>query len=113
MIVIYHNPNCKLTKKCIKILETEHKNEFQIKHENLALSENKLKKILNLLNFKPVDIIKTSHVLWKTLFKALNFTDEELIKIIIEYPSLIKSPIVINGNKAIIGRPPETILNVI
>lgn len=113
MIVIYHNPKCKIAGKCINILETRNFNPSRIKHEDLALTEEKLKKILNLLNFRPIEIIRTRHFLWKSLFKNLNFTDEELIKVILQYPGLMKNPIIINGNKAVIGNPPETILDII
>ncbi|MCH7525584.1 MAG: arsenate reductase [Bacteroidetes bacterium] len=113
MIVIYHNPKCKIAGKCINILETRNVDQSRIKHEDLVLTEEKLRKILSLLNYNPIDIIRKRHFLWKSLLKNLNFTDDELIKVILQYPKLMKNPIVINGNKAVIGNPPETILDII
>ncbi|WP_367892751.1 arsenate reductase family protein [Flavivirga aquimarina] len=113
MIIIYHKPKCRIAGKCIKLLETKFNGQHDIRYEGLALSEEKLKEILKLLNYRPIDIIKTSQIIWKTLLRNLDFTDEELIKIILQYPSLLKNPIIINGNKAIIGRPPEVILDIL
>ena len=113
MIIIYHNPICLNANRCIKILETNFKEDHEIKRESLELTEEKLKEILNLLKCKPIDIIRTNQEIWKTLFKFLSFSDDELIKIMLKFPILIKGPIVINGNKAIIGRPPELILDIL
>lgn len=113
MIVIYHNPNCTMTKKCLKILETDSLGQFDVKHHNLSIQPDRLKEILRMLNCKPLDLIKKSHFMWKSLLKHLKFTDDELLDILYEYPGLLKSPIIINGDKAIIGRPPERILDII
>ena len=113
MIVIYHNPECKITRKCLKILETQKLDQSNIRHKDLAVSSEKLNEILELLNYKPTDIIKKGHYLWISLLKYLKFTDKEWLDILIEYPSLMKSPIIISGNKAVIGRPPEHILDIL
>lgn len=94
-------------------MQTNNHNNHEIKHENLRLTEEKLKEILTLLNCKPIRLIKKGEIIWKTLLKHLDFTDDELIKIILKYPVILKSPIIINGNKAVIGRPPELILDII
>lgn len=113
MIIIYHNPMCINAKRCVKILDTKFEQEFDVKRQGLDLSEDKLKEILRLLNCRPKDLLRKNESIWKTLFKFLDFTDDELIKIMLKYPLLIKGPIVINGNKAVIGRPPEQILNIV
>ena len=113
MIIIYHHPKCRLTTKCVKLLETNFKDQYNIQHESLDLTEEKLKEVLQLLKCKPIDLIKIGQPIWKTLLKYLDFTDNELIKVILQYPILLKSPIIINGNKAVIGRPPEKILDII
>lgn len=113
MILIYHNPNCRIAGKCLKILETNAEIKHNVEHHNLVLTKEKLNKILKLLNFKPTEIIKKRHFLWKGILNRLSFTDDELVEIIIQYPRLLKNPIIINGNKAVIGHPPERILDII
>ena len=50
---------------------------------------------------------------WKENFKGKNLTQEQLIEAMVSFPKLIERPIVINGSKAVIGRPPEKILEII
>jgi len=97
----------------VKLLEANFENEYDIKHEGLDLSEEKFLDIVKILKCKPIDLVRTGSIVWKTLLKNLDFTDDELIKIILKFPILIKSPIIINGNKAVIGRPPELILDIV
>lgn len=113
MIVIYQHPKCKATKKCVKILETNFEHSYDITHEGLDLTEDKLREIIKILNCKPIELIIMGQIIWQTLLKHLDFTDNELIKVMLKYPVIIKSPIVINGNKAVIGRPPELIKSII
>lgn len=113
MIVIYHNPNCRKSRESLEILETSKADIQIIKYLDETLKAEKLTKIINLLKIKPIDLIRQNESLWKENFKDLEFTDEELIQVMCNYPKLIERPIVINGDKAVIGRPPTKILDII
>mgnify|MGYP000209286031 CR=1 FL=1 len=56
---------------------------------------------------------KINEAAWKENFVGKTLTEEQLIEAMIQFPKLIERPIVINGNKAVIGRPPENILDII
>ena len=113
MIVIYHNPYCRKSRESLEILETSKEDIQIIKYLDETLKVEKLTKIINLLKIKPIDLIRQNESLWKENFKDLEFTDEELIQVMCNYPKLIERPIVINGDKAVIGRPPTKILDII
>lgn len=113
MIVIYHNPRCSKSRETLEILETKKADYKVIKYLDLPLSEEKLAKIIALLKIKPIELIRKNETIWKENFKQLDFTDDELIKVMAKYPKLIERPIVINGNKATIGRPPKKILDIL
>ena len=118
MILIYHNPESKDSKECLEILETSKHNHEVIKYEEKPLDELKLTKIIKLLNIEPQELIRKSSKIWKSKFQHLiddghHFTAEEYIKIMIEYQELIERPIVINGEKAVIGKPPKKIFDII
>jgi len=113
MIIIYHNPRCSKSRETLKILETKKAEHEVIKYLDDPLSPEKLGKIINLLNIKPIELVRKNESIWKENFKGLDFTDEELIQVMAKYPKLIERPIVINGNKATIGRPPKRILDII
>jgi len=113
MIVIYHNPRCSKSRETLEILETKKADYEIIKYLDVPLGEEKLAKIIKLLKIKPIELVRKNESIWKENFKNLEFTDEELIKVMAKYPKLIERPIVINGNKATIGRPPKKILDII
>ena len=118
MIVIYHNPNSVSSKQSLGILETSKHKQEQIKYEDKILDVEKLSKIINILRVNPIELIRTDHCIWKENFQYLldsghQFSDVDYINIMIEYPKLIERPIIINGRKAVIGKPPKKIINII
>ena len=113
MIVIYYNPKCSKSRETLEILETKKADYKVIKYLDLPLNEEKLAKIIKLLKIRPIELVRKNESIWKENFKHLDFTDEELIKVMAKYPKLIERPIVINGDKATIGRPPIKILDII
>ena len=113
MIVIYHNPRCSKSRETLEILETKKVNYKIIKYLDLPLSEKKIREIIKLLRIKPIELVRKNESIWKEKYKNQDFSENELIEIMVENPKLIERPIVINGSKAIIGRPPEKILDII
>ena len=113
MIVIYHNPRCSKSRETLEILETKKADYEVIKYLDVPIGEEKLSKIIKLLKIKPIELVRKNESIWKENFKHLDFTDEKLIQVMAKYPQLIERPIVINGNKATIGRPPKKILEII
>jgi arsenate reductase len=113
MIKIYHNPRCSKSREALNILEAETTDFTVIKYLDEELNAKELSDIIKLLSIKPIELIRKNESLWKDNFKNLTFTDKELIDVMIKNPKLIERPIVVNGNKAVVGRPPEKILDVI
>jgi len=113
MIAIYHNPRCSKSRETLNILESENVDFKIIKYLDEELSAKELSKIIKLLNIKPIELVRKNESLWKDNFKNSTFTDKELIDIMVKNPKLIERPIVINGNKAVIGRPPQLVLDII
>jgi len=117
MIVIYHNPESEDSNKCLEILETSKHNHKVIKYKDKPLDALKLRKIIKLLNIPPIKIIRTNASFWIDKFQHLidsgmQFSEEELIQIMIKYPELIERPIIINGDKAVIGKPARNIFSI-
>lgn len=109
MIKIYHNPRCGKSREGLTIIENSGQ-EFEIVRylENVP-SKEELKSILKMLDIKPVDLVRQKEKIWIENFKSKNLSDEAIIDAMIENPILIERPIVINGTKATIGRPPQNI----
>jgi arsenate reductase len=113
MIEIYHNPRCGKSREGLNILQESGKDFKIIKYLEETPSIESLNKIINLLKIKPIELVRQNEKIWKEHFKNSNLSDDELIKIMVDNPILIERPIVINGNKAIVGRPPSKILEII
>lgn len=113
MITIYHNPRCSKSRQGLSILE-EKKQDFKIiKYLETPPSSEELGDIIKKLNLKPIDLVRKNEAIWKEQFKANTYTDKELIDIMVANPKLIERPIVVHGDKAVLGRPPESIKSII
>lgn len=113
MIKIYHNNRCSKSRCGLEILENSGKKFEIIKYLEDVPSENELKEIINLLNISPIQLVRKSEKIWKENYKGKELSDAEVISAMIQHPKLIERPIVINNNKAVIGRPPEIIKSII
>ena len=113
MIKIYHNPRCSKSRQGVELLETSGK-EFEIvKYLDSKFSKESLTKVLQLLKISPIDLVRKNEKIWKENFKGTTMSDAEIIIAMVENPKLIERPIVVNKNKAVIGRPSEEILSII
>ncbi len=109
MIKIYHNNRCSKSRCGLEILENSGK-EFEIvKYLDTVPSKEELKEIIVLLGISPIELVRKNEKIWKESFKGKELSDDQIIKAMIDNPKLIERPIVINGSKAVIGRPPENI----
>lgn len=113
MITIYHNPRCSKSREGLSLLENsgkEFKTVLYIKNE---LSVKELTNIVKKLNISPIELVRKNESIWKENYKDKNLSDKEIIEIMVKNPKLIERPIVVNENKAVIGRPTEKINEII
>jgi arsenate reductase len=113
-ITLYHNPRCSKSRQTLQLL-TERNAEFQIvQYLETPPDAAELDRILNLLKLEPRELMRTKEAEYKEL-KLDNpaLSRDELIVAMVAHPRLIERPIVISGNRAAIGRPPEKILELL
>ena len=65
------------------------------------------------LAISPIDLIRNKEEIWEEEYKGKELKDDEIIQAMVNHPKIMERPIVINGMKAIIGRPPENVLEII
>ena len=113
MIKIYHNPRCRKSREGLQILQ-ESGQEFEIiDYLKKGVYFDELKSIIYLLAITPIELIRKNEAIWKDHYKGKILNDTAVISSMIEHPKLIERPIVINKERAIIGRPPENIKQVL
>lgn len=103
---IYHNPRCSKSREALALLEADNVEIEVIKYLENIPTEEELLLLLAKLNIEPFDLVRKGEKLYKEQYKNLKLNDHEWIKVMIENPKLIERPIVVKGNRAIIGRPP-------
>ena len=113
MIKIYHNPRCSKSREGLTILENSGKDFEIIKYLETIPSEKELLTIIQKLGITPIQLVRKNEKIWKELFKGKELSDIEIVHAMIENPKLIERPIIINKNKAVIGRPSENINNIL
>ena len=113
MIKIYHNPRCRKSREGLQILQ-ESGNDFEIREYLKELpSFEELSAVIELLGISPIELVRKNEAIWKENFKGKSLSDIEIITAMVSNPKLIERPIVVNGNKAIVGRPPENIKQIL
>ena len=113
MIKIYHNPRCKKSREGLAILEKSNKKFEIVRYLDDIPSVETLTEIIKLLKITPIQLIRKTESIWKEHFKGKELSDAKIIEAMISNPKLIERPIVINNNKAVIGRPPENIISIL
>lgn len=108
---IYHNPRCSKSRQTLALLQQNTNDKIEIvEYLNNVPTVKELTEIITLLKIKPEELVRKGEEIYKEKFKGKTLKDSEWIKAMVENPKLIERPIVIANNKAIIGRPPEKVM---
>jgi arsenate reductase len=107
---IYHNPRCSKSRQTLELIQQAGQQIEIIDYLNQPPSEKELTTIIKLLGINAEDLVRKGEDVYKEKFKGKKITQQEWVKILIEHPKLIERPIVIKRDTAIIGRPPEKVL---
>lgn len=113
MITIYHNNRCGTSRNALSILEESEKKFQTVEYLKDVPSVEELKSILKKLKMKPHDLIRTKEAVYQSTYKGKTLTDEQWIQAMHKNPILIERPIVVNGNKAVVARPPEKVKEIL
>ncbi len=104
-ITIWHNPRCSKSREALKILEENNTEAEVVKYLESTPSKEEIKNILKMLGLSARELMRTK----EDIYKELNLKDENdedaLIEAMAKHPKLIERPVIIKGDKAIIGRP--------
>jgi arsenate reductase (glutaredoxin) len=112
-LVIYHNNRCSKSRNACSIAEQKGIKAEIIEYLKTPLTQAKIKELLQKLGIKAQELVRKGEELYKEKYKGKSLSESEWIKVLAENPILIERPIVVNGEKAVIARPPEKILDII
>ncbi|KYG85769.1 arsenate reductase [Roseivirga seohaensis] len=109
MLKIYHNPRCQKSRQTLQLIEESGEMLTIVEYLKDTPSEDQLREILKKLGMKAEEIVRKSEAIYKEQFKGKTLNEDEWIAAMVEYPNLIERPIVVKGDKAVLGRPPENV----
>jgi arsenate reductase len=113
-ITIYHNPRCSKSRATLELLRENGYEPHIIEYLKTPPSETELASILERLEMEPRDLMRKKEDEYKEENLAEpGLTRKDLIKAMHEHPRLIERPIVLSNDKAALGRPPESVLNIL
>ena len=104
MIQIYHNPRCGKSRNCLAFAEDKNLDYEIVKYLETPPSKEELTELLNKLQITPLELVRQKEKIWIENYKNQTLTDKEIIEILTIHPILIERPILVSGEKAIIGR---------
>ena len=110
---IYHNPRCSKSRQTLTLIQEKEKEVEIIEYLRNPPTFEDLEVILVKLAISPIDLIRNKEEIWKEEYKGKELKDDQIIQVMVDNPKIMERPIVINGIKAIIGRPPENVLEII
>lgn len=112
-ITIYHNPNCSTSRKVLGWLKEKGHQPKVIEYLKTPPEAAVLKKILKAMGARPADIVRRKGDAYEALGDIAKLGDDALITRMVAEPVLIERPIVVNGSRAVLCRPPERVWEVV
>ena len=111
---IYHNPRCSKSRQTLELVRGQGIEPEIVEYLKQPPTEAELRDILHKLGKAPGDIIRKGEAVYKELgLSDTSLSDDHLIATMAANPILIERPIVINGSRAALGRPPEDVLGIL
>lgn len=113
-LTLYHNPRCSKSRGALELLEARGLTANVVRYLETPLDAAQIKALLGKLGISARQLLRTGEDEYKTLNLAdAGLTEKQLIEAIAAHPKLMERPILEVGDKAVIGRPPEQILELL
>ncbi|HEX7966724.1 MAG TPA: arsenate reductase (glutaredoxin) [Stellaceae bacterium] len=111
-VTIYHNPRCNTSRRTLALLEERGIKPRVVEYLKTPPDEAELKRLLKLLGMAPRQLLRRKEAAEAGLDKP-GLRDEQIIAGMATHPIAIERPIVVNGDRAALGRPPEAVLKIL
>lgn len=106
---ILHNPRCRKSREGLGILEESGVDFEIVDYLKNPLSKEEIEDLLSKLDLEAIDLVRKNEPIWKQEYRGRDLTHAEIVAAMQKNPKLIERPVVISGERAVVGRPPEKI----
>ncbi len=107
---IYHNPRCSKSRQTLTLMQEKGVEPEIVEYLKTPPTAAELARILDMLGMEPEALMRKGEAEYKEHIKGRELSRDEAIALMVQYPKVIERPIVIHGDKAVLGRPPENVL---
>lgn len=112
--VIYHNPRCSKSRQALALLEAEGVDVEVVRYLDTPPDSATLRALLKKLDIGPRALMRTGEAEYRELgLDDTSLSDNALVAALVAHPKLIERPVFVNGERAVIGRPPEKVLEIL
>jgi arsenate reductase len=112
-VTIYHNPRCSKSRNTLALLEENGVSPDIVLYLETPPDRKQIGNLLSMLGMSAGELVRRGEQDYKACGLDRNSTDEEIVNAMATHPKLIERPIVVKGKKAVLGRPPENVLELI
>ena len=113
-VKIYHNPRCSKSRQTLELIEGQRIEPEIIQYLETPPTAAELDQILNQLGIEPQALMRKKEAEYREAgLDQTGLSREEQIEKMVAYPKVIERPIVVNGERAAVGRPPEQVLDIL
>jgi len=112
-ITIWHNPRCSKSRISLALLTEQGIEPTEVRYLETPPSKAEIERVLALLEIAPIELMRRGEAAFKELQLSSGSSDEQLVEAMASHPILIERPVVYTDDKAVIGRPPENVLELL
>ena len=112
-VTIYHNPRCSKSRQTLALIEEKGLSPDIVLYLNTPPSKETLRDILKQLGKSPEELMRKGEQEYKDHIKGQELSEQQQIETMVAYPKMIERPIVVCNGQARVGRPPESVLEIL
>jgi len=113
VVTIYHNPRCSKSRRTLEMLRENGVEPNIVEYLKTPPDKAALKKITNMLGLNAEQLVRKGEETFKQQFAGKALSEDQWLDALVKYPILIERPIVVKGTQAVLGRPPENVLDLL
>jgi arsenate reductase len=112
-ITVYHNPRCSKSRNALALLQEKGIKPLVVEYLKEPLNSEQISDLCAKLKMSPEQLLRKGEPAYKEHYSGGNLNAKQAVNAMVDHPILIERPIIVCGDQAIIGRPPENVLTIL